>query len=611
MEPEASLDTNGATIPPSQPNDKNSTLYYYQNPHTGDVSNTPLSLAQLVKLLVPVREGMNPILSPQTQCLPLQLQRQPGEALTNAMSGTPSSVPPSHAQPQHAFGTWTPVSSIDVLREAACQQWYVTGHAEKGQTKGPLTCRGLLEVVTAAGASTGGSSPPLLVYAPNMTPEWTSLEKLEHLQSVLDALKPAAARQIDSFGGEHDTATSGTGQGTKITNTDVTTTSQSQKETTAASEDDIQAQLEAFLTSNTENDNNMDNGGSSHPGDDDDDHSFESDGGTRYVKDPMSDRWIHEALAPSATAPVSTAPSTKAISGTHVKTNASLAANSKPKKKKAQFAKRNARQWVYVTGLPTKGPPVTVQDLHKMFGKAGLLDLDPKTLQPKIKLYQHADGTLKGDASICYARPESVDLAIQILDESLWDQHHTIRVERAKFEAKPADAATSADLSNKRKRNVSQAQRKVARLALRQAQDEGFGERLAGGLKGLRIVVVKHMLDGVEEAKWEEAIQGYCDELGAAVEKITCISKTKVVIVKFVEPTAASDAVEAWNGKMNEVANVSMKALYWDGVTDYTDSANVNPEEEEKRHDDFGKWLDEQGEDQLPPELRLQVAKED
>jgi HIV Tat-specific factor 1 len=37
---------------------------------------------------------------------------------------------------------------------------------------------------------------------------------------------------------------------------------------------------------------------------------------------------------------------------------------------------------------------------------------------PRIKLYTNEDGTLKGDALIVYFRPESVQLAIQVLDDT-------------------------------------------------------------------------------------------------------------------------------------------------------------------------------------------------
>lgn len=531
----------------------NTEFYFYQNPTTGTVSTTPLSIAQLVKLLIPIRDGMTPILPPHTQCL--------------AVTSDPT-------EPEGAsFGEWKAVTTIDVLKEAACTQWYLSGGQNKSAeatspaTQGPMTCRSLFEIYNQT-----DDKSKLLAFAPEITTEWTPIELLPLLQRVLEALRntPVLSLPDTCVKPEKDLI----------------------DETAGVNDQQVQDELEAFLSSTaaqaTEND------------DEDDDHGYESDGGTRYVKDPFTGHWIHEALAPppekSHTKPAPPPPD-KTITNN----------NSKKAHKKAKFAKRNARHWIYVTGLPNNVSDMA--ELQKFFGKVGMLDLDPETMQPKIKLYRHADGSLKGDASICYARPESVDLALQVLDESLWDEHHTIHIERAKFEAKQ-DESTKSHGKRERK-NISQAQRKVARLALLQAQDEGFGERLAGGRKGLRIVVVKHMLDGIPEADWESTIQEHCKELDANVEKITCISKTKVVIVKFVEPTAASQAVDTWNGKRNTSAHIAIEALYWDGVTDYTQSsAEHNPEEEEKRHEDFGKWLDNQNDEELPPELQLKVAQD-
>ncbi len=531
-------------------------FFYYQNPTTGTVSTTPLSVEQLVKLLVPIRDGMSAILPPHTQCL--------------AVASNPTAVQGT------TFGEWKPISTVDVLKEAACSQWYLSGGENKSSdegspaTQGPMTCRALVDAYDHA-----ADKSKLLAFAPEITTKWTFVEKLPLLQKAINALRPPPGSSL------HDVSD-------PIPESDIVDVTNDVKN------QQVQDELEAFLLSTAAVDAGND--------DDDDDggHGYESDGGTRYVKDPFSGHWIHEALAPQPekkrTKPTSQPDKTPTNTNT-----------SKKSHKKAKFAKRNARHWIYVTGLPTTASDMA--ELHKFFGKVGMLDLDPETMHPKIKLYRHADGTPKGDASVCYARPESVDLALQVLDESLWDENHTIRIERAKFKAKEGE---STDAPGKRERkSISQAQRKVARLALLQAQDEGFGERLAGGRKGLRIVVVKHMLDGILEADWESMIQKYCTELDANVEKITCISKTKVVIVKFVEPTAASQAVEAWNGKLNTTAQVAIDAFYWDGVTDYTQSGEEhNPEEEAKRHEDFGRWLDNQGDEELPPELRLQVAED-
>jgi hypothetical protein len=60
--------------------------------------------------------------------------------------------------------------------------------------------------------------------------------------------------------------------------------------------------------------------------------------------------------------------------------------------------------------------------------------------------------------------------------------------------------------------------------------------------------------------------------------------------------------------------DTTVEAIYWDGVTDYTQHQNLTQpgpevgeeEEEDKRLDDFGEWLDNQ--QNLPPEFQLQVG---
>jgi hypothetical protein len=507
------------------------TFYYYQNPTTGSVSSTPLSVRQLCRLFCPVRAGMTAILPLHTRCLAVEKE----------------------------FGDWKVASEVDILKEASAQ-WYYTSN---GKSEGHVSCRTLLEQPQST-----------LIYAKDITPEWTAISNLPNLQLVFEALSQAPI----------------------IVNQEGQLLSESKQPANLEADDkndNVQDELEAFLSSTADTMGDKDD-----DDDDDDDHGYESDGGTKYVKDPISGNWIHEALAPPKPEPKRT-PTLVKQPNKISKTNKS--SNGQPKK--AKFTKRNAKHWIYVTGLPQTG--VSVSDLAKYFGKAGLLDLDPETLQPKIKLYMNTDGSTKGDASICYARLESVTLALQILDESPWDEHHVIKVERATFAAKKDEHGATDPKNNKRRRPVSEAKRKVARLALLQAQDEGFGERLSGGRKGLRIVVVKHMMQGIPENQLEDELQAYCVDHGP-VEKITTIDKTKVVIIKFVEPIAASKALQAWHGSVNERTKQKLEAIYWDGVTDYTEGTHEAVEEEEKRHDEFGEWLETQ--EELPPEFQLQVA---
>jgi hypothetical protein len=186
-------------------------------------------------------------------------------------------------------------------------------------------------------------------------------------------------------------------------------------------------------------------------------------------------------------------------------------------------------------------------------------------------------------------------------------------VQRAKFEE-------NADYEKKNgKRVISEAKRKVARLAALQAVgwDEGENGRIAGGLKGLRIIVLTHMFDPAQFAddendeklsQLEKMVHAECEEVGT-VEKITIFSKhpAGVIIVKFSQPNSASDALNKFNGRISGKSKV--EASYWDGVTDYT----VRDEEKEakdaeRRLDEFGDWLEEQ---ELPEELRLRVGEGD
>jgi hypothetical protein len=68
--------------------------------------------------------------------------------------------------------------------------------------------------------------------------------------------------------------------------------------------------------------------------------------------------------------------------------------------------------------------------------KYGVIMKDPRTNKPKVRLYKDQEGNLKGDGICGYVKVESVFLAIQLLDDTHYDDKHTIKVERAKFEMK-------------------------------------------------------------------------------------------------------------------------------------------------------------------------------
>ena len=366
---------------------------------------------------------------------------------------------------------------------------------------------------------------------------------------------------------------------------------------------------------------------------------YESDGGTTYVKMSDDDQWINSRLLP----PNHGGRKRKmeehdAMSNSKSESSRTAVMTSAKKKKgsnKAKFKAKNAKCWVYVTNLPVDTNELEVA---KYFSKVGVLDLNHETQRPKVKLYRYKSGEvmrqtntnevlngdtakggeLKGDASICYVRPESVQLALQILDDSIFrDSSATtkdvrINVQPAKFEQHGT--------KYKQKKSVSNIKRKVSRLAALQAigwDDNGENGRITGGLKGLRIIVLKYMftlsiLKAGNEDKIIKELEHYiheqCSQYGT-VEKITVFSKNEegVVLVKFTQPSAASQAIEHYNGKIAPMnfGGKELEAVYWDGVTDYTVRDLEKEEEETKeRLDEFGSWLDNQ---ELPDEFQLQV----
>ena len=212
-----------------------------------------------------------------------------------------------------------------------------------------------------------------------------------------------------------------------------------------------------------------------------------------------------------------------------------------------------------------------------------------------------------------------MDLAVQVLDEGMFrptakkgEDQYPLKVTRAKFEQRGELVET---------KQTSYAKKKVARLAAKQAVDwdESENGRITGGVKGLRIIVLKHVftLNQLSETHDEDAflkvlestLYKECSEMGT-VEKITIFSQNPegVVVIKFTQPSAATDAIKAFDGRSLVPNHNKVEAIFWDGVTDYTvRDEHREREETEQRHDEFGSWLDNQ---ELPEEFRLRVDGE-
>jgi len=71
---------------------------------------------------------------------------------------------------------------------------------------------------------------------------------------------------------------------------------------------------------------------------------------------------------------------------------------------------------VYVMGLPAD---VTVDDVASVFSrKCGVIAEEIDSGRPRIKLYTDSAGAFKGDALVVFFKPQSVDMAIVLLDDT-------------------------------------------------------------------------------------------------------------------------------------------------------------------------------------------------
>ena len=95
-------------------------------------------------------------------------------------------------------------------------------------------------------------------------------------------------------------------------------------------------------------------------------------------------------------------------------------------KKKKEWYKSKINTYIYVKGLPED---VSLEEIETFFSKAGVFRLEKKTNLPKIKIYKDEHNVCKGDALICYAKPESIQISKDLLSDREIRSGFKIRIE--------------------------------------------------------------------------------------------------------------------------------------------------------------------------------------
>lgn len=283
--------------------------------------------------------------------------------------------------------------------------------------------------------------------------------------------------------------------------------------------------------------------------------------------------------------------------------NANSGGNKKPKKEK----KERVNTAVYVTSLPLD---VTVEEVHDVFSKYGIIAEEVDSGKPRIKLYTDDAGNPKGDALVVYFRPESVALAVQMLDDYDFRLGESgpdgrMRVKAADYSYKKQQDVQG-DVPGKqvnmkdKKKVIKKTQKLNNKLADWDDDDPQPQSTVAS--RWDKMVILKHMFTQEElkadaDAKQEitDDIKEECGKLGT-VANVTLFDEEAdgVVSVRFSTTEAADACVELMNGR--HFGGQKVIAEIADGTEKFKKSRNTKKvdkdAEEERRLNEFGEWLE-------------------
>jgi HIV Tat-specific factor 1 len=268
-------------------------------------------------------------------------------------------------------------------------------------------------------------------------------------------------------------------------------------------------------------------------------------------------------------------------------------ANSEAPNKRARPAKKakpppQPRQntAVYVTGLP---PDATVDEIHDLFSrKGGVIAEEIDSGRPRIKMYTGDDGEFKGDALVVFFKPQSVEMAIMLLDDTDFRFSDTglgtgkMRVQAAEAsykkvqydeegnqitakgkgkEAPTNGTGTAADRARAnadRQKIIKKTQKLAAKLA-DWSDDEPSAavQAEAQAAKHKRVVVLRHMFTQAELEEdpaalldIKEDVREECEKLGAVTNVVLYDEEPDgIVSVKFRKPEAALACVQMMDGR--------------------------------------------------------------
>lgn len=228
--------------------------------------------------------------------------------------------------------------------------------------------------------------------------------------------------------------------------------------------------------------------------------------------------------------------------------------------------------------------------------------------RPRIKMYEDTKGQFKGDALVVYFRPESVKLAVQMLDDSDFRPGERgpdgkMRVQAADFSYKKQTDVPDKTKSNQKDKQkiIKKTQKMNSKLA--DWDDDDPQAMTDTSSRWDKVVILKHMFtlqeldeDPAVMLEIKEDIRDECEKLGQ-VTNVQLFDKEPdgVASVRFSNATAAQACVRLMNGRWFDERQ--LEAHIATGNEKFkrsnTKQAGQANEEEEDGVDTWGEWLEE------------------